>query len=107
MGMNNYSLGWKSLIDLTKLGGNARHTRNRHRQQSVARLSIGTRSTENAGNRQGDHEKPSGQSAVRFNIEQARRTQESHKIKKRSGVPPTQQKYVHRHFLMTRCIKGT
>nr|DAX91211.1 MAG TPA: hypothetical protein [Caudoviricetes sp.] len=29
MGMNNYSLCGKSLIDLTKQCGNARHARNR------------------------------------------------------------------------------
>ena len=81
MGMNNYSLCGKSLIDLTKQCGKTRPTRNRHRRQSAVRISTEkrrrTRSTENAGNRQGDNEKQSGQSAIRFNIELSKATTKS------------------------------
>ena len=81
MGMNNYSLCGKSLVDLTKRCGKARSTRNRHGRQSAVMLNTveqrRTRSTENAGNRLSDHEQQSGQRAVRFNIEPSKATTKS------------------------------
>ena len=122
--MDNYSLCGKSLIDLTKQGGNARHTRNRHGRQSAVRISTEkrrrTRATKKTGNRQGDNEKQSGQSAIRFNIEPSKATTKSRADRIRQGTsasakikstwachPPTQQKYAHHHHLMIWCIKGT